>query len=556
MFSKKLTDWIYSFVRDDYKGDILRDISLFEKAISLKATDKNLEGINTVLPELLEGMCSSSMDFSRIQENLNGLTIEPYLKHLFSVLFPARYNIPPRKEIGGLDFSEWTLVPLLKQAFGIIPKDYNISSRKPETTTFPYKEFYDLAYSSRNLSAHGYMDMGPRKIFEVITATLIVYLDASSKVSSEIEEAYNKANISSAFSAKEYCNQIIKEYEKRVDDGFTYIDIKWKSSESSGAEYSTVFTMISKNSSRQVKLLGEAGCGKTTIMRQLEYMYALNYVNGITKIVPIFIQLGNIESDSSLSSDISLMASSILNIDVQLFEQMLSLNNIVLFLDGFNEVLDSRLKRQIAWSIDSLSAQYPSLKIFLSDRSLVRSAIETMKNAVSYKLYPLDNKIKESFFRYNSPDEATKNLLLIDIVNKPSNYDKYDTPIKLKQLIELTHHSKRLPVDFDEEYIKFLFEREMIDKKDENVEYLESFACALAICKDEKFSEYKAEACIAKCKTILGYTVPDSRKCLRLLIEMGILSFEDGVIEFKQPSYRTYFWATAFDRGLVDLLED
>jgi hypothetical protein len=223
---------------------------------------------------------------------------------------------------------------------------------------------------------------------------------------------------------------------------------------------------MKNNSCNLVKLLGEAGCGKTTIMRQLEYLFAVDYIKGRSKIVPIFIPLGNIESDSSLRCDISLIASSTLNIDVQLFEQMLSLNNVVLFLDGFNEVLDSKLKRQIAWSIDGLASQHPSLKIYLSDRSLVRSAIETMKNAICYKLYPLDNKIKESFFRLNSPDEITKGLLLVDIVRNPNNYDKYDTPIKLKQLIELTHHSKRIPVDFDEEYIKFLFEREMIDKKD------------------------------------------------------------------------------------------
>lgn len=555
MFSKKLTDWIYSFVKDDYKGDILKDISLFEKGISLKATDKNLEGINTVLPEILEGMCVSSMDFSRIQENLNSLTIEPYLKHLFSVLFPARYAVAPRREVGGLDFSEWTLVPLLKQAFGVIPKDYNISSGKPEALTFPYKEFYDLTYSARNLSAHGFLDMGPRKIFDVISATLIVYLDVSSRFQAEIENAYNKENVNSGFLAEKYCNKIIDEYDKKVNDGFCYVNIKWKSSESSDAEYSTVDNIMNNNSNRLIKLLGEAGCGKTTIMRQLEYLCAVNYINKASNIVPIFISLGNIESDSSLRCDVKALACNVIDVNMELFEQMLKLNNIVLFLDGFNEVLDTKLKKQIAWSIDSLSSQYPYIKIYLSDRSLVRSAIETMKNAVSYKLYPLDNKIKESFFRLNSPDEATKNLLLVDIIRHPNNYDKYNTPIKLKQLIELTYHSKRIPTDFDEEYIKFLFEREMIDKKDENVEYLEAFACALALDK-EKLSEYKAESCIAKCKAVLGYTAPDSRKCLRLLIEMGILSFEDGVVEFKYPSYRTYFWATAFDRGLVDLLED
>ena len=555
MFSERLKKWIYKTVKDDYQGDIYRDIDLFEKSLMLKAPDEKLEGINEVLPEVLEGM-SDPARFEYALESIDRfIKIEPFLRHLLGVLYPKRYKISPRDEENGLSFDEWTFAPLLKQAFEIIPRNYNISKRKPDYISFPYKSFYDIVYDTRNSSAHNFVDMSPRKTYEVITACLVVYLDISAYLSLQIEDAFSKETISDGFLAMPYCRDIVYRYNLETANGFSYVNIKWKANNSNTTEYSTVETIMDEKSNSLIKILGEAGSGKTTIMKQLVYLSAQKYIKNKSAIVPVFIQLGDIETNPLLRADIKAMICSKLGIELNLLEEMFSQNTLRLYLDGFNEILSIKVKKQIAWSIDDLSRQYPKLTIFLSDRSLVKSSIDTMRSALTYRLYPLDNEMKRRFIECCCLDQNAKEMLLNYLDTSRHYYEYFKTPIQLKQLIELTTQRQRIPEDFCGEYIQFLINREMVEKKDENVEYLEAFACSLALSEDEKLSEYKAEACIAKCKRVLGYTIPDSRRCLRLLIEMGILVMEDGVIEFSYSSYRDYFWMIAIDKHLEELLE-
>lgn len=552
MFSDRLKKWIYKQVKDDYLGDINRDIDLFEKSLLLKAPEEALEGINEVLPAVLERMSDTS-DCS--QESIDSFVkIEPFLRHLLGVLYPERYRKAPKDEPDGLQRDEWTFEPLLKQAFEIVPRRYNLKYGTPNYISFPYKTSYDLVYTTRNSAAHSFADMSERKKYDVIAACLIVYLDVSAHLCFQIEEAYSKESVKSGFLATQYCRGIIHSYNLEVTSGFTYVDIKWKADNSSLAEYSTVENIMNDCSNNLIKILGEAGSGKTTILKQLVFLSAEQFLRKESTILPVFIQLGSLEIDSSLNADIKSLVCNNLDISIDLLEEMLSINTIQLYLDGFNEILDIKAKKQMAWSIDKLSRQYPRLRIYLTDRSLVKSSIDTLRNALTYRLYPLDNDLKRKFISENCTDLSAKEILLKCFDVNPNYWDNFNTPIKLKQLIWLTTHYQRIPEDFCGEYIRFLFDREIFEKKDENVEYLETFASALAIAENESMTEYQAEACIAKCKQILGYTIPDSRKCLRLLIEMGILILEDGFIEFAYSSYRDYFWMVAFDKHLEDFL--
>lgn len=556
MFSKELKRWIHGVVKTDYSGDINADINLFEKSLSLRTRDEKLEGINEILPEVLQEMCSAA-NINVLRERMDKFVkIEPFLRHLFGIIEPERYEKRPKDEINGINAFEWTLAPLLKQAFTIVPMGYDLSKGKPEYISFPYKFAYNLIYAQRNNAAHYYLNLTQREIWEIISACLIVYLDICGRLCIQIEDAYTKSSINDGFSAIHYCKEIIRDYNRESKCGFTYVDIKWKAANSSIKECITVDTMLNETQNNLVKILGEAGCGKTTIMRQLEYLSAKRFIAQKSTIIPVFIPLGSIEADSSLQKDIKSMLCQRLKITPDLLEDLLSTNSLRLYLDGFNEILDSKTKKQIAWSIDELSRRFPEITIFLSDRSLVRPTINVMSGALEYKLFPLDNVTKEMFIKSNCSDDSAKTLLLHYFNNNPSRYESFSTPIKLKQLIELTISKKFVPEDFDSEYIQFIFDRELNDKKDENVQYLEDFACALAISCDNGMPIKLACACLAKCKRILGYTIPDSLKCLNLLIEIGILSNEDGIIEFKYSSYRDYFWMAAYDNQLAELLEE
>ncbi len=554
MFSQKMKDWIFDNVKEEYLGDIRRDIDLFEKSLAITAPEASLEGINDLLPEVLEEMSEAS-SVSALQARMERFVkIEPFLRHLLGVLYPDRYRRMPKQEPGGLDFSEWTFAALLKQAFSIVPVNYNLSAKKPAGISFAYKDAYDLVYDKRNDTAHNFSIMKQKEIFQLITACLVVYLDCAGRLGPQIEEAFSKEMVSSGFSAMQYCQQIVRNRKNEMKQGFHYIDTKWKAGNHSDTQYSTVDTILNDKTHHLVKILGEAGCGKTTIMRQMEYLSAERYIKKQSKVMPIYVPLIDIEKDAMLRADIKVMLCAQLGIDVKLLENMLSVNSIRLYLDGFNEILDIKTKKLIAWSIDELSRDYPELFIFLSERSVVRSGVAVMNDALSYKLYPLDNHLKEAFLVNNSPDDGTLNMLLDYFKENPKRYESFNTPIKIIQLIEYVKVQKHIPEDFEREYIRFIFERELIEKKDENAGYLEDFACTLAIESDGGIPLKVACAALAKCKNLLGYTTPDSLKCLNLLINMGILTNEEGIIDFKFPSYRDYFWMRAFDNHLAELL--
>lgn len=555
MFSQKLKDWIYDNVKDDYSGDIANDTIAFEKSLCLSAKETSLEGINTILPNVLEEMSEAS-SIGALQGLMEGfIKVEPYLRHLFSILYPERFKKMPKEEVNGLEFTDWTLAPLLKQAFRIIPMNYNLSSKRPTNCPIQYKSYYDLIYDKRNDSAHNYSNMKQKEVFELISACLVVYLDIAGRLCLQIEEAFSKEKICAEFSALQYCQQIVRTHKNEIKQGFNYIDIKWKSNNASESEYSTVNSIMT-DENHLTKILGEAGCGKTTILKQLVYLSAQQYIKNHSSAIPIFIPLINIESDSSLIPDIKSIICHQLNIETNLLESILSLGRIKLYLDGFNEILDVKTKKQVAWSVDELSREYPNIHIFLSDRSAIRSSIDVLHDAVTYKVYPLDNTLKEAFIKNNCTDKDAQILLLDYFSRNPQMYEKFCTPIKIIQLIEYVKSRKNIPVDFDREYIHYILERELIDKKDENVEYLEDFACALALESEKNTPIPFKIACssLAKCKSLLGYTLPDTLKCLNLMIDMGILTNEEGMVDFKFASYKDYFWLLAYENNLADLL--
>ena len=546
VFSEECRKWIHSYVDDDYgfePEEIDVDIDSFDKGMQLKAKVEELKGINEILPETFEELCGLQVNVLKKRLELI-IKVEQYMKHLMAVLDPDQYANRKR--------SEWTLAPLLKNGFNIVPQDYNLSY-DISSVNFRHKWCYIEVYRIRNESSHAFESLNRKEIERLVTAFLIVYLDISRKKRNEIDRAYMKQKVNLSFSEVEYCKKIVEENRDRVRNGFSYVDIKWKADKEDAAEYSTVDTILFDGTSQTVKILGEAGCGKTTIMRQMEYLLAEKVVERKSDIIPVFIPLNIVEYNGDAAGNIETMISDQLNTSSTTTQELLKNNKLVLFLDAFNEILDLKTKKKMASSIDNLIRSYPGNCVFLTDRALVRSAINTMKTALVYKLYPLDDELKEKYIQTNCADQKVKELLIDHFREHPDEYRKFDTPMRLKQLVEITIHKKEIPKDIDGEYLRYLLNREVYEKNDENAEYLEVFAAGLALEEDE-LTEYDAEACIARCKNVLGYSIPDSRQCLRLLIEIGILDVENGYIRFKYQSYKEYFWAAALEKNLDTVL--
>ncbi len=566
MFSAQLKQIIADMVGEKYVGNLKRDIDLFEKSLSIKAVAPDLDGLADALPSALEELGTASL--LQIKPILTRCAlIEQFARHLFSALFPDRYATQPVDE-RGYPLSSWTLAPLLKQGLNVVPAVYNLTSGTPKTITFPYKLYYDTVYANRNTNSHGCAKMSAPVAFEVLTAFLIVYLDLSARFAAQIEKEYNKTAIDVGFPARQYCQKIVSKYNENVKNGFRYVNIKWKAEGSAQAEYSTADSIFKDTSNPCVKLLGEAGCGKTTILRRLEYLSAKAYLENRSSVIPVFFELAQLEKRAGLSADIKSMMMKQLEIPYSILEKLLNMNNLRLYLDGFNEVLNSTQRKNLAISIDELANEYPKLEIFLSDRSLVRSHINTLKGSLDYKLYPLDREMKDEFIKSNCTDERAKALLMSHLAANVGIYEKLNTPFRLTQLIELVSETHQIPENIEGAYITRLIERERDAKMDENAKYLETFCCALAVFSDEKLLSRDAEYCIGKCIRIFAYNSAriDSIECLDLLVEMGILAkeevwnyktrCEEVYYDFKYPEYKAYFWELAFHNKIYQRMED
>lgn len=550
MFSKQTRNWIKDYTKDVYLEDLDLAIDSFENALRLKAPTSMLTGIPDLLPKYLEDIATAP-DISVTRKELENISkIEQYLKFIFLHIDPLRSQNPPQQ----VNSRQWTLMPLLKEGLRVVPLNQNLSHLEPTDPSFPYREQYLIAYDIRNHNSHDFEIMSQKEVFEAITAILTVYLDVSYRYRTDITKLVENVEIQNTFSVNQYCKNIISEYERIEENGFTYVDICWANSEMANPQSCRIEDFLNNNDCHYIRLLGEAGCGKTTALLRLQYLAAKRKLEKTSSKIPVYIALIDFEKDSSVEPELISAIQQRLKVKRDTCIKMLKKNKITLYLDGFNEILDINRKKRFVWSVEDFQETYPDICIYLTDRSMTKSYISILDMSQDYHLYPLTLEMKKDFILGNCRDKEAQQILITAAKEKPGYFDEFDTPIRLKHLIQITSKMKKLCDDPFGDYIEYLFERERLEKKDENVEYLHRFAQALSLIDKSEFSVLEAEKCLAHCKRELGYTTPDTRKCLNLLIEMGLLCCENNSIYFSQQEFQSYFWVTAMTENLDEIL--
>ena len=196
-------------------------------------------------------------------------------------------------------------------------------------------------------------------------------------------------------------------------------------------------------------------------------------------VTPVYIELCNLanEGDAVLKR-----FASVTGIEENSIDDFLQNEKFCLLLDGYNEVLDSNLKRQVAFEVDRIEKKYPKIRIFLSDRTLQGTGtFPVLNHAKAMKLSPISLDDKKEFFRKNCQDKKSLEIILEGIENEPDYFGEMDTPLKLKELIVAVSAEKALPFDVVGAYLRCLIERERIEKKDENMNHMEDLLAVFAL---------------------------------------------------------------------------
>ena len=417
----------------------------------------------------------------------------------------------------------------------------------------PNQYRWAVVYNYRNEDAHDVRDYkmyqdAPVKIFSI----LYVVLECTWKYRREIETEYADRLIFSGIDKAAYLDSIIREYEGRnLQNTFvvmSMVDNNYDNRRSDDVESGSANTISSIDlvkvleSKKCVKLEGEAGMGKTRLMRYLHYREAKE-----GRSFPVYIELKMLSDMNDTVKDLIIKES---GLTAETCELLMKRGGMSLYLDGVNEILCSeKEKRNLCLQLNELPREYPETKILISDRE--HSYISVSRNIPSYLLVKLDESLVDEFVIKNckTPDTAER---IREILQEESYlYDIVKTPFMLETFINLVENNEYRPNSIKNEsklrarFVESLLKREFEEKLEVRAKTINLLLAHLFIKNDaldesESFSENQIYSKFNKCKDYYGFQV-NSIEILELIEQMGILVKRNERYYFANEIYFSHF---------------
>ena len=388
----------------------------------------------------------------------------------------------------------------------------------------------------------------------IISSTLFIMLYLVDKYNDDLEKLYNN-KIYKQFDFDGYKQRIKNRYKQK---GFEYLDVKWADEEGG----KTIEEMIKNNKDGMIAaFIGEAGAGKTTALRRIEYIYAAR-TNRNFNVLPIFVELKTIEHGRN---KLLRAISGILGTDEDFTRQILSEEGLVLLLDGINEVTNRTIAADIIKEVQELYLNNRNLHIYLTDR-VNRSIIinVTAANISLYHLHALTLDNKKSYLKKNVNNDEARAFLTKELEDDSSKIievlNRQRTPLMLNILLNYINEYKSVPEDPVGSYIDKLFDRELREQKDaDDPNAFEQLKFALAALADNyydmPFNRFEGGAVIGRVREKMAYIGLDSSATLDLAVKMGLLEEKsDAEIAFANFEYANHFIAWATKRGIIKII--
>lgn len=509
-------------------------VDLYEYVVFFYVGNDN--GVAIDIDTGLESFFSQSGNIRQAHKAL--VNIEPFLKKLLKIIEPDLKVEPLRKN---------GLAKIMKQ-LGIIPDSVmsNYATIDPNTISDLMTRAIVHSYQLRNKISHESEAWSFTEMYDNInsiigTSCYAIWKNKEKVIFSKELSSRNAYNLSS------YVMNIVKQYEKEVQDGFRYVPLIW-SSFINNKEIEFAPKDIKSKKDKRAALIGEAGCGKTTLINYLEYQDARNYLNGTSKILPIKISLID---ENYKYQEIEEMICNKLLIPFDYYKELMSKGEVNLYLDGLNEIIaNTETKKRIAISIEKVCETYPNVMVIVTDRpyTIVKVDFETIFHIK--KLSEDDVKRYARAQTTFSPDFETK---IDQLLEMPAFKDFDYTPIFINQLLEIISRGADLPKDENElidVYIRSLFSREYDEKKDHN-----AAPGNLDLLLSELSSMENIESGVSYSKVLRFFSKKISEyglnikasECLNLALQMKILKRQGDIVQFYCNEYLAYYLLKSMD---------
>ncbi len=533
------------FLKDEYKnfvkdGTIDDMLELYEEFSYMKTNYE--EGIRQNWMENVEG-------FYRFGEtkitNHNALINSEgfFKKVLFTVDSEAIKNkgqlcmFETMDKLGLLD----ALPPKAKEK--IDHYDYNL-------LTTPTKCATVITYQLRNNISHEADAWANSQMLLNINAIMVVTLMAVWKNREVIRNQVNKITGEGQFGITTLLQRIVKDYEAEKRKGFVYFPLSW---EGLGVNDETKYKRIEfaeLSADKHILLSAEAGCGKTTSLRNLEYQLAKSYLSGSSNKIPVNVELIDQSADASIKNIIC----DKLNVSLSYCEELLKNGIIYLMVDGLNELTsDMELRKKFILSLERFFRDYPKVFVVVTDRKYSPLKINVDK---TYHLKKMEKDDIINYAKTKAECDANTLALLEEVLDKPAFKEFEYTPLMVNRLIISLSSGGRIPNDISEltgEYLEALMKRECEEKRDYNAApgKLEIFLMMLAVEDYEKGSIDYYTALEICGNAIKKYQIDlSSNKGIELAVQMGILKRNGDYVEFAFEEYRDYYFMKAYNKNI------
>jgi hypothetical protein len=381
-----------------------------------------------------------------------------------------------------------------------------------------------------------------------LNSTLIAELWIINFFKKELTVAIKKET----FKRKEFDEYIYTEINrlKKQTSKFVSLNLKQINNKSNNEADGFIEDLLPLNSNR-MRILGQGGSGKTTTLEFLVYRDALKWIeNPSNSKIPIIISLANLSTNDTVLDSIAKK----LNTDNDDVEELLQTNELNIYLDGLNEIIENReSKKQKLQEIAAFIDDYPLLSIIITDRFEFDSYQNNMFNIPTFVIQKLGRSQVNEFVEKYCYHSSEQSAHVLKILNTKSNiYELLLRPLILTRAIEIIKVENDLPDkegQIIEKFIDILLRREKDEKKDPLLN-INSFKLLLSYVANEIYYKNKTNASVHEFsfnKMLVegaekfGLEKFNAGYISRIGYELEILLKSEDLFQFYHQSYFEFF---------------
>ena len=428
----------------------------------------------------------------------------------------------------------------------------NFTNAKASDFDDPIQKSIILTYQLRNNTSHSSESWAPSEMTVNVKAVLIATCYAVWKNRQQFSTLVQRDTNTRKYDIASIMKTIVSNYEKRQRSGFKYVQLKWvvegKDTNKSSEHLIDVKELLPN---KQLMLLGDAGCGKTTAIEWLELHDAKAYLQNDSRKIPVKIQLIN---ENSFMTIIECICKE-LNVPRNYAEKLLKSGDLHVYIDGINELpggVESR--KNFIRELDSFITEYPDVFLVVTDRKFTQ-----FKPRINCA-YTLKALGKNEVLTYaKSRPEFSKNIeaQLNEMFTKPGYEDFVYTPLLVNQIVDVIASGNQIPEDpsgFIGLYIESLFKREYEEKQEimAGPGKLDLLLMRLSLVEgisDDGISISKLFKSFTETINAYGLSL-NSDSCYELARQLNIITNNNNRIMFSSQEIYGYFFSKAIEEDI------